>query len=51
VTSPLEIAAVVLALAMVFCNIREIHLGWPLAAASTRDDEGVVRGSEQKGAA
>ena len=34
-TSPLEIAAVVLALAMVFCNIREIHWGWPLAAASS----------------
>jgi nicotinamide mononucleotide transporter len=35
VTSPLEIAAVVLALAMVFCNIREIHWGWPLAIASS----------------
>ena len=34
-TSPLEIAAVVLALAMVFCNIREIHWGWPLAIASS----------------
>jgi nicotinamide mononucleotide transporter len=33
--SPLEVAAVVLALAMVFCNIREIHWGWPLAAASS----------------
>jgi nicotinamide mononucleotide transporter len=35
VTSPLEIVAVVLALAMVFCNIREIHWGWRLAAASS----------------
>ncbi|HTH78743.1 MAG TPA: nicotinamide riboside transporter PnuC [Ramlibacter sp.] len=34
-TSPLEIAAVVLALAMVFCNIREIHWGWPLATVSS----------------
>ena len=33
--SALEVAAVVLALAMVFCNIREIHWGWPLAAASS----------------
>lgn len=31
----LEVIAVVLALAMVFCNIREIHWGWPLAAASS----------------
>jgi len=30
-----EIAGVVLALAMVFCNIREIHWGWPLAVASS----------------
>ncbi|MFN3417200.1 MAG: nicotinamide riboside transporter PnuC [Caldimonas sp.] len=30
----LEIVAVVLALAMVVCNIRVIHWGWPLAAAS-----------------
>jgi nicotinamide mononucleotide transporter len=35
VTSPLEIVAVILALAMVFCNIREIHWGWPLAIASS----------------
>jgi nicotinamide mononucleotide transporter len=35
VTSPLEIAAVVLALAMVFCNIREIHWGWPLAVIAS----------------
>jgi nicotinamide mononucleotide transporter len=35
VSSPLEITAVVLALAMVFCNIREIHWGWPLAIASS----------------
>lgn len=34
-TSPLEIAAVVLALATVFCNIREIHWGWPLAIVSS----------------
>src|SRR3569623_927458 len=27
----LEIAAVVISLAMVVCNIREIHWGWPLA--------------------
>jgi nicotinamide mononucleotide transporter len=31
----LEIAAVALALAMVACNIREVHWGWPLAAASS----------------
>lgn len=34
-TSWLELVAVLLALAMVFCNIREIHWGWPLAAASS----------------
>ncbi len=34
-TSWLEIVAVVLALAMVLCNIREIHWGWPLAIASS----------------
>jgi nicotinamide mononucleotide transporter len=34
-TTWLEIAAVALALAMVACNIREIHWGWPLAAASS----------------
>lgn len=33
--SLLEAVAVALALAMVFCNIREIHWGWPLAAASS----------------
>lgn len=31
----LELAAVALALAMVGCNIREIHWGWPLAIASS----------------
>lgn len=31
----LELAAVVLALVMVACNIREIHWGWPLAIASS----------------
>lgn len=34
-TSWLEVVAVVLALAMVACNIREIHWGWPLAVASS----------------
>ena len=34
-TTWLEIAAVALALGMVACNIREIHWGWPLAAASS----------------
>ncbi|HSV46670.1 MAG TPA: nicotinamide riboside transporter PnuC [Ramlibacter sp.] len=34
-TSFLEIAAVAVALAMVGCNIREIHWGWPLAIASS----------------
>lgn len=34
-TSWLELVAVVLALAMVFCNIREIHWGWPLAIVSS----------------
>ena len=34
-TSWLELVAVVLALAMVFCNIREIHWGWPLAILSS----------------
>lgn len=34
-TSPLEVVAVVLALATVFCNIREIHWGWPLAIVSS----------------
>ena len=31
----LELAGFVLALAMVGCNIREIHWGWPLAIASS----------------
>lgn len=34
-TTWLEIVAFVLALAMVGCNIREIHWGWPLAIASS----------------
>ena len=34
-TTWLEIVAVVLALAMVGCNIREIHWGWPLAIISS----------------
>lgn len=34
-TTWLEIAAVAIALAMVGCNIREIHWGWPLAIASS----------------
>ena len=34
-TTWLEIIAFVLALAMVGCNIREIHWGWPLAAISS----------------
>jgi nicotinamide mononucleotide transporter len=34
-TTWLEVVAVVLALAMVGCNIREIHWGWPLAIASS----------------
>jgi nicotinamide mononucleotide transporter len=34
-TTWLEIVAVVLSLAMVFCNIREIHWGWPLAFAAS----------------
>jgi nicotinamide mononucleotide transporter len=34
-TTWLELIAVVLALAMVFCNIREIHWGWPLAILSS----------------
>ncbi len=33
--SGLELIAVVLALAMVGCNIREIHWGWPLAILSS----------------
>ncbi len=34
-TSWLEVVAFALALAMVGCNIREIHWGWPLAALSS----------------
>ncbi|MBA3773978.1 MAG: nicotinamide mononucleotide transporter [Ramlibacter sp.] len=34
-TTWLEIAAVVLALAMVGCNIRQVHWGWPLAIVSS----------------
>jgi nicotinamide mononucleotide transporter len=34
-TTWLEIVAFVLALAMVGCNIREIHWGWPLAVVSS----------------
>jgi nicotinamide mononucleotide transporter len=34
-TTWLEIAAVVIALVMVVCNIREIHWGWPLAIVSS----------------
>ena len=34
-TTWLEIVAVVVALAMVGCNIREIHWGWPLAIISS----------------
>lgn len=34
-TTWLEIAAVLIALAMVGCNIREIHWGWPLAIISS----------------
>lgn len=34
-TTWLEVVAFVLSLAMVGCNIREIHWGWPLAAISS----------------
>lgn len=34
-TTWLEIVAVLIALAMVGCNIREIHWGWPLAIVSS----------------
>lgn len=34
-TSWLELAGVVLSLAMIACNIREIHWGWPLAMAAS----------------
>ena len=32
---PVELAGFVLSLAMVYCNIKEIHWGWPLAIASS----------------
>jgi nicotinamide mononucleotide transporter len=32
---PVELAGFFLSLAMVYCNIREIHWGWPLAIASS----------------
>jgi nicotinamide mononucleotide transporter len=34
-TDPVELSGFVLSLAMVFCNIKEIHWGWPLAIASS----------------
>ena len=34
-TDPVEWAGFVLSLAMVYCNIRQIHWGWPLAIASS----------------
>jgi nicotinamide mononucleotide transporter len=34
-TDPVEWAGFVLSLAMVYCNIKEIHWGWPLAIASS----------------
>lgn len=34
-TDPVELAGFVLSLAMVYCNIREIHWGWPLAILSS----------------
>ena len=34
-TDPVELAGFVLSLAMVYCNIKEIHWGWPLAIASS----------------
>ncbi len=34
-TSWLEVVAATLALAMVWCNMREIHWGWPLAIVSS----------------
>lgn len=33
--NPVELAGFVLSLAMVYCNIKEIHWGWPLAIASS----------------
>ena len=32
---PVELAGFCLSLAMVYCNIKEIHWGWPLAIASS----------------
>jgi nicotinamide mononucleotide transporter len=32
---PVELAGFALSLAMVYCNIKEIHWGWPLAIASS----------------
>ena len=34
-TEPVELAGFVLSLAMVYCNIKEIHWGWPLAILSS----------------
>lgn len=34
-TNPVEWAGFVLSLAMVYCNIKEIHWGWPLAILSS----------------
>ena len=34
-TDPVEWSGFVLSLAMVYCNIRQIHWGWPLAIASS----------------
>ena len=34
-TDPVELAGFVLSLAMVYCNIKEIHWAWPLAIASS----------------
>jgi nicotinamide mononucleotide transporter len=34
-TDPVELAGFALSLAMVYCNIKEIHWGWPLAIASS----------------
>jgi nicotinamide mononucleotide transporter len=34
-TDPVEWAGFVLSLAMVYCNIKEIHWGWPLAIVSS----------------
>ena len=33
--NPVELAGFVLSLAMVYCNIKEIHWGWPLAILSS----------------